>query len=101
MGASKLKASETPIPKLVKVKKPRLPSQIPIEELPYYATASQSVVPKAKKLVDLKGVHPITYKWEALSDEQRNAVLKVWKLEAAHAGGGKDPALRGMGPLRL
>jgi len=67
--------------KTVTVEKPILPSQTPLEELLYYATASQSVVPKAAKLVEQKGVHPITYKWEALRDDQREAVLKVWKLE--------------------
>ena len=67
--------------KRVKVEKPKLPSQMPVDELPYYATASQSVVPNAAKIVDKKGVKPITYKWDALNEEQRRAVEKVWKLE--------------------
>ena len=67
--------------KSVKGEKPKLPSQMSVDELPYYATASQSVVPKAKEVVEKKGVKPITYKWDALTKEQQNAVMKVWKLE--------------------
>jgi len=68
--------------KSVKGEKPKLPSQIPVDELPYYATASQSVVPKAKEVVENKGVKPITYSWDKLTKEQQDAILKVWKLEA-------------------
>ena len=68
--------------KSVKGEKPKLPSQIPVDELPYYATASQSVVPKAKEVVEKKGVKPITYSWDKLTKEQQDAILKVWKLEA-------------------
>ena len=68
--------------KSVKGEKPKLPSQIPVDELPYYATASQSVVPKAKEIVEKKGVKPITYSWDKLTKEQQDAILKVWKLEA-------------------
>jgi len=67
--------------KSVKGEKPKLPSQIPVDELPYYATASQSTVPKAAAVVEKKGVQPITYKWEKLTKEQQNAILKVWSLK--------------------
>jgi len=56
--------------KVVKVDKPKLPSQMSVDELPYYATASQSVVPKAKEVVEKKGVKPITYSWDKLTKVQ-------------------------------
>ena len=68
--------------KLVTVDKPKLPSQMSVDELPYYATSSQPTVPKAKEVVDKKGIKPITYSWDKLTKEQQAAVLKVWELEA-------------------
>jgi crotonobetainyl-CoA:carnitine CoA-transferase CaiB-like acyl-CoA transferase len=73
MAAKKLKN--------VKVEKPKLPSEIPVDQLPYYATSSQCTVPKAKEVVEKKGVRPITYNWDKLTKEQQEAVMKVWKLE--------------------
>ena len=73
MAAKKLKN--------VKVEKPKLPSQVPVDQLPYYATSSQPTAQKAKEVAEKKGVQPITYKWDKLTKEQQAAVMKVWKLE--------------------
>jgi crotonobetainyl-CoA:carnitine CoA-transferase CaiB-like acyl-CoA transferase len=73
MSAKKLKN--------VRVDKPKLPSEIPVDDLPYFATASQTVVSKAAEVVDKKGVRGITYKFDELTHEQQLAVTKVWKLE--------------------
>jgi CoA:oxalate CoA-transferase len=65
----------------VAASKPKLPSEIPLEKLPYYATSSQPVVDKAKEIFKRDGVKPITYHYDEITEPQRAAVNKVWALK--------------------
>lgn len=62
-------------------RKPTLPSEMAKEKLPYYLTASVTTRPLAPQVVEREGVKPITYNWEELSDEVKELVRRVWKLE--------------------
>ena len=62
-------------------KKPILPSEMDRGTLPYYMTASETTRHLAPGVVERDGVQPIRYKFEELSDELKELVTKVWKLE--------------------
>lgn len=61
--------------------KPRLPSELGKEDLPYVLTSSPTVRKLAREIVARDGVEPITYKLEDLSDDLKPLVEKVWRLE--------------------
>lgn len=64
-----------------KEKPPRFPSEISEDELPYYMTSSETTTHLASKVVEREGIKPIRYVWGDLSNELKETIAKVWKLE--------------------
>ena len=59
----------------------RFPSEVDIDQLPYYLTSSQTTSSLAREIVDREGIRPITYRWEDQPDEVKELIEKVWKLD--------------------